>query len=203
MKNTVIAVLAAAFIGLMPNLLLAQGDAAAGQAKSALCGSCHGVDGNSPLAMNPKLAGQNARYMVKQLQDFKSGARAGAIMASMVLSLSDQDMEDIAAWYSSQQPTIQGADPESIELAERLYRAGNAEIAVAACSACHSPTGKGNAPAGFPSLSGQHAEYTLQQLKDFRSGVRQNDGSEMMRTVVERLTDKELEALASYVSGLN
>ena len=203
MKNTVIAVLAAAFIGLMPNLLLAQGDAGAGQAKSALCGSCHGVDGNSPLAMNPKLAGQNARYMVKQLQDFKSGARAGAIMASMVLSLSDQDMEDISAWYSSQQPTIQGADPESIELAERLYRAGNAEIAVAACSACHSPTGKGNAPAGFPSLSGQHAEYTLQQLKDFRSGVRQNDGSEMMRTVVERLTDKELEALASYVSGLN
>jgi len=203
MKNTVIAVLAAAFIGLMPNLLLAQGDAGAGQAKSALCGSCHGVDGNSPLAMNPKLAGQSARYMVKQLQDFKSGARAGAIMASMVLSLSDQDMEDIAAWYSSQQPTIQGADPELIELAERLYRAGNAEIAVAACSACHSPTGKGNAPAGFPSLSGQHAEYTLQQLKDFRSGVRQNDGSEMMRTVVERLTDKELEALASYVSGLN
>jgi cytochrome c553 len=203
MKNTVIAVLAAAFIGLMPNLLLAQGDAGAGQAKSALCGSCHGVDGNSPLAMNPKLAGQNARYMVKQLQDFKSGARAGAIMASMVLSLSDQDMEDIAAWYSSQQPTIQGADPELIELAERLYRAGNSEIAVAACSACHSPTGKGNAPAGFPSLSGQHAEYTLQQLKDFRSGVRQNDGGEMMRTVVERLTDKELEALASYVSGLN
>lgn len=203
MKKTVIAVLAAAFVGLIPNLLLAQGDAAAGQAKSALCASCHGVDGNSPLAMNPKLAGQSARYMVKQLQDFKSGARAGAIMASMVLSLSDQDMADIAAWYSSQQPTIQGADPESIELAQSLYRAGNSEIAVAACSACHSPTGKGNAPAGFPSLSGQHAEYTLQQLKDFRSGARQNDGDAMMRTVVERLTDKELEALASYVSGLN
>lgn len=203
MKKTVIAVLAAAFVGLIPNLLLAQGDAAAGQAKSALCGSCHGVDGNSPLAMNPKLAGQSAKYMVKQLQDFKSGARPGATMAAMVLSLSDQDMEDIAAWYSSQQPTVQGADPESVELAERLYRAGNSEIAVAACSACHSPTGKGNAPAGFPALSGQHAEYTLQQLKDFRSGVRQNDGSAMMRTVVERLTDKELEALASYVSGLN
>jgi len=202
MKKTVIAVLAAAFVGLLPNLLLAQGDAAAGQAKSALCGSCHGADGNSPLAMNPKLAGQSARYMVKQLQEFKSGARESAIMASMVLSLSDQDMEDIAAWYSSQQPTIQGANPESIELAERLYRGGNSEIAVAACSACHSPTGKGNAPAGFPLLSGQHAEYTLQQLKNFRSGARQNDGSAMMRTVVERLTDKELEALASYVSGL-
>ncbi|MFB0988264.1 MAG: c-type cytochrome [Gammaproteobacteria bacterium] len=203
MKKTVIAVLAAAFVGLIPNLLLAEGDAAAGQAKSALCGSCHGVDGNSLMAMNPKLAGQSARYMVKQLQEFKSGARESAIMASMVLSLSDQDMEDIAAWYSSQQPTIQGANPESIELAERLYRGGNSEIAVAACSACHSPTGKGNAPAGFPLLSGQHAEYTLQQLKNFRSGARQNDGSAMMRTVVERLTDKELEALASYVSGLN
>ena len=203
MKKLVIAVLTASFVGLIPNLLLAEGDAAAGQAKSALCGSCHGVDGNSLMAMNPKLAGQSARYMVKQLQEFKSGARESAIMASMVLSLSDQDMEDIAAWYSSQQPTIQGANPESIELAERLYRGGNSEIAVAACSACHSPTGKGNAPAGFPLLSGQHAEYTLQQLKNFRSGARQNDGSAMMRTVVERLTDKELEALASYVSGLN
>ena len=203
MKKLVTAVLAAAFVGLTPNLLLAEGDAAAGQAKSALCGSCHGVDGNSLMAMNPKLAGQSVRYMVKQLQEFKSGARESAIMASMVLSLSDQDMEDIAAWYSSQQPTIQGANPESIELAERLYRGGNSEIAVAACSACHSPTGKGNAPAGFPLLSGQHAEYTLQQLKNFRSGARQNDGSAMMRTVVERLTDKELEALASYVSGLN
>lgn len=203
MKKLVIAVLTAAFAGLIPNLLLAEGDAAAGQAKSALCGSCHGVDGNSLMAMNPKLAGQSVRYMVKQLQEFKSGARESAIMASMVLSLSDQDMEDIAAWYSSQQPTIQGANPESIELAERLYRGGNSEIAVAACSACHSPTGKGNAPAGFPLLSGQHAEYTLQQLKNFRSGARQNDGSAMMRTVVERLTDKELEALASYVSGLN
>ena len=203
MKKIVIAVLSAAFVGLLPNLLLAQGDAAAGQAKSALCATCHGADGNSQLAMNPKLAGQGARYLVKQLQDFKSGARNNATMAAMVISLSDQDMEDIAAWYASQQTTLQGADPESVELAQRLYRAGNSEIAVAACSACHSPTGKGNAPAGFPSLSGQHPEYTLQQLKGFRSGARQNDGSAMMRTIVERLTDKELEALASYVSGLN
>lgn len=203
MKKLVIACAAVVFGGFIPNLVLAQGDAAAGQAKSALCASCHGADGNSLLAMNPKLAGQNASYMVKQLKDFKSGARPGVTMSAMVLSLSDQDMEDIAAWYSSQEGTVQGADPASLELAETLYRAGNKEIAVAACSACHSPTGKGNAPAGFPALSGQHAEYTLQQLKDFRSGVRQNDISGMMQTVVERLTDKELEALASYVSGLN
>ncbi len=203
MKKIVIALVSAVFCGFIPNLVLAQGDAAAGQAKSALCGSCHGVDGNSPLDMNPKLAGQNASYLVKQLQDFKSGARPGVTMAAMVLSLSDQDMEDISAWYASQEATVQGADPASLELAETLYRAGNKDISVAACSACHSPTGKGNAQAGFPALSGQHAAYTLQQLKDFRSGVRQNDLSGMMQTVVERLTDAELEALASYVSGLN
>ncbi len=203
MKKIVIAVISAGIAGFIPNLLLAQGDAAAGQTKAALCAACHGVDGNSQLAINPNLAGQNALYTVKQLQDFKSGARPGATMAAMVLSLSDQDMQDIAAWYSSQQPTVQGADSESLELAQRLYRAGNSDIAVAACSACHSPTGKGNAQAGFPALSGQHPEYTLQQLKDFRAGVRQNDAGGMMRTVVERLTDKELEALASYVSGLS
>jgi cytochrome c553 len=202
MKKIAIALISAAIAGFTP-ILLAQGDAAAGQAKSALCATCHGADGNSQLVINPKLAGQNAKYLVKQLKDFKSGARSGVTMAAMVLSLSDEDMEDIAAWYASQQPTLQGANPESMELAEQLYRAGNSEIEIAACSACHSPTGQGNGPAGFPALSGQHAEYTLQQLKDFRAGVRQNDGSGMMRTVVERLTDKELEALASYVSGLN
>ncbi len=203
MKKIVITLLSAFVAGFIPGLLFAQGDAAAGQAKSALCATCHGADGNSQLAINPRLAGQNARYMVKQLKDFKSGDRPGATMSAMVLSLSEQDMEDIAAWYASQLPTVQGADPESLELAERLYRAGNSAIAVAACSACHSPTGKGNAQAGFPALSGQHPAYTLQQLKDFRAGIRQNDASAMMRTVVERLTDKELEALASYVSGLH
>jgi cytochrome c553 len=182
---------------------LAQGDAAAGQAKSALCATCHGADGNSQLAMNPKLAGQNASYLVKQLQDFKSGARPSATMSAMVLSLSEQDMLDISAWFASQKPTLLGADPAVVELAESLYRGGNRAIDVPACAACHSPTGKGNAPAGYPALSGQHPEYTLQQLKDFRAGVRANDTNSMMRTIVERLTDKEIEALASYVSGLH
>ncbi len=203
MKKLVIALTSALLAGFIPTLVLADGDAAAGQAKSALCGSCHGTDGNSPLAMNPKLAGQNASYIVKQLKDFKSGDRPGQTMSAMVLALSEQDMEDIAAWYASQEVTVGGADPATLELAESLYRAGNSDLSIVACSACHSPTGQGNAPAGFPALSGQHAEYTLQQLKDFRSGTRANDTSSMMRTVVERLTDKELEALASYVSGLN
>ena len=203
MKKLVIAILPILLSSTAPQLLFAQGDAAAGQAKSALCATCHGADGNSQLSINPKLAGQNASYLVKQLMDYKSGARANPTMTAMVAALTDQDVLDIAAWYSSQQVSLLGADPEILELGETLYRAGIKDLSVAACSACHSPTGKGNGPAGFPSLSGQHSEYTLLQLKAFRAGERQNDSSAMMRSVVERLTDKELEALASYVSGLN
>ena len=182
---------------------LAQGDPDAGQAKSALCATCHGPDGNSELAINPKIAGQNARYSIKQLRDYKSGARPGPIMAAMVINLSDEDIEDLAAYYAAQTPTLLGADPELVELAESLYRSGNNELQVTACSACHSPTGTGNAPAGFPALGGQHPEYTLQQLKDFRAGTRANDQDGMMRLVTERLTDPELEALASYLAGLH
>lgn len=197
-------VLLGAFIGTTSSIALyAQGDAAAGQAKSALCATCHGADGNSELSINPKLAGQSANYIVKQLQDYKSGARVNPTMTAMVGALSDQDMQDIAAWFSSQTVTLLGADAEKVALGERIYRGGNKELSVAACAACHSPTGSGNAPAGFPSLSGQHPDYTLAQLKSFRSGERDNDSSAMMRSVVERLTDSELEALASYVSGLN
>ena len=203
MKKLIFVLASALVSSFAPSLLLAQGDAAAGQAKSALCSTCHGADGNSELSMNPKLAGQGANYIVKQLMDYKSGARANATMAAMVGSLSPQDMQDIAAWYSSQQVTLSGADAETLELGQRIYRGGNKELGVAACTACHSPTGSGNRPAGFPSLSGQHVDYTLTQLKSFRSGERANDNASMMRSVVERLTDKELEALASYVSGLN
>ena len=203
MKKVVI-VIVSVFIGnASVQLALAQGDAAVGQSKAALCATCHGAEGNSEFPMNPKLAGQNATYLTKQLMDYKSGVRSNPTMSAMVLNLSEQDMQDISAWYSSQQVTLQGADPKFVELGESLYRAGIKELAVPACSACHSPTGRGNAPAGFPSLGGQHAEYTLQQLRDFRAGVRQNDESSMMRMVVERLTDRELEALASYVSGLH
>ncbi|MGE4630553.1 MAG: c-type cytochrome [Pseudohongiellaceae bacterium] len=203
MKKVVI-VIVSVFIGSASvQLAFAQGDAAVGQSKAALCATCHGAEGNSEFPMNPKLAGQNATYLTKQLMDYKSGVRSNQTMSAMVLNLSEQDMQDISAWYSSQQVTLQGADPKFVELGESLYRAGIKELAVPACSACHSPTGRGNAPAGFPSLGGQHAEYTLQQLRDFRAGVRQNDESSMMRMVVERLTDRELEALASYVSGLH
>ena len=203
MRKTLLLVLSAIATALLAPIALAQGDAAAGQAKSALCATCHGPDGNSELVINPKIAGQNARYLSKQLQDFKSGVRPGPIMAAMVISLSDEDIEDLAAYYAAQTPTLLGADPDLVELAETLYRAGNRELQVTACSACHSPDGDGNAPAGFPALGGQHPEYTLQQLKDFRSGTRANDPDGMMRIVTERLTDPELEALASYLAGLH
>jgi len=188
---------------LMVNTAMAQGNAAAGEAKTPLCASCHGPNGNSQIPTNPNLAGQNAAYLIKQLNDYKSGARQDPTMTAMVAGLSEQDILDIAAYYAAQQSTVQGANPESIALAETLYRGGNQEIAVTACSACHSPTGQGNAPAGFPALSGQHPQYTLTQLKAFRAGDRDNDSNSMMRSVVERLTDRELEALASYVSGLH
>jgi len=202
--NKLVSFVVVAVISLVaPQILMAQGDAAAGQAKSALCATCHAADGNSQIAMNPKLAGQSAKYLLKQLQDYKSGARQNPTMSAMVASLSDQDMADIAAWFASQEVTLGGANAEQLELAENLYRSGNSDLSVAACSACHGPTGAGNWPAGFPSLSGQHAEYTLTQLRAFRAGERSNDTSGMMRSVVERLTDAELEALASYVSGLH
>ena len=196
-------VIALLISAMAPALVFAQGDAAAGKAKSALCGSCHGVDGNSALAMNPKLAGQGAGYLYKQLVEFKSGARQNATMAAMVMSLSDQDMLDLSAYYASQQVTIGGADPALIELGESIYRGGNKELGVAACTSCHSTDGTGNAPAKFPAVGGQHAEYTVAQLKAFRSGTRNNDSGSMMRSTVERLTDKEIEALASYLEGLN
>lgn len=182
----------------------AQGNAAAGESKAAVCGACHGADGNSAVATNPKLAGQNARYLIKQMNDIKSGARVVPLMTGILNNSSDQDIADIAAYFESKEITLQGANPDLIETGESIYRAGIASLNVAACSACHSPTGQGNSQGGFPSLGGQHAEYTATQLKAFRAGERTNDGqSSPMRIVSERLTDKEIEALASYISGLN
>lgn len=182
----------------------AQGNAAAGENKVATCAACHGANGQSTIGVNPKLAGQNARYLIKQMADIKSGERSVPLMTGMLTNSSEQDIADIAAFYAAQEVTLEGADPELVELGESIYRAGIASLDVAACSACHSPTGKGNPQAGYPAVSGQHAEYTAAQLKAFRSGERTNDGRAMpMRIISERLTDREIEAIASYISGLN
>ena len=182
----------------------AAGDAAAGEQKVAICAACHGADGNSQLGSNPKLAGQGEKYLLKQLLDVQSGKREIALMTGLLNNMSEQDLEDISAFYASQEITLEGADPALIELGQQIYRAGIPDLGVAACSACHSPTGAGVAQAGFPALGGQHAEYIATQMKAFRSGARDNDGDAApMRSVSERLTDREIDALASYISGLN
>ncbi|MDX5298908.1 MAG: cytochrome c4 [Gammaproteobacteria bacterium] len=188
----------------MAGLAHAGGDAATGQAKSATCAACHGADGNSMMGNFPSLAGQGERYLVKQMQDVKSGARAIPEMTGLLDNLSQQDLEDIAAYFASQKGGIGQAKPELVEAGQALYRGGNLANGVAACTACHSPNGSGNAPAGFPRLSGQHPEYTAKQLRAFRSGERANDGeSRMMRDVAARLTDAEIEAVANYLRGLH
>lgn len=183
---------------------MAEGDAAAGQTQTVMCGACHGVDGNSLMGTFPKLAGQNAKYLVKQMKDIMSGARPVPTMAGQLDGKTDQDLADIAAYYASQKASLGEAKKELITVGERLYRAGDKSIGAAACTACHSPTGSGNAAAGYPALSGQHPEYTAAQLIAFRDGQRTNDGdAKIMRNVTHRLNNGEIEALASYIAGLH
>ena len=181
----------------------AAGSAEAGQAKAAMCAACHGTDGNSAAPNFPKLAGQHADYVAKQLQDFKSGERKDATMNGMAAALSEQDMADLGAFYAAQKVSVGSADEARVALGEGLYRAGNTASGVAACAACHGPTGAGNPMAKFPSLGGQHADYTTKQLKDFRAGARANDAGSMMRGVAKKMTDAEIEAVAQYIQGLH
>jgi len=180
------------------------GDAQAGKDKTAVCAGCHGADGNSAVGTFPKLAGQGEKYLIKQLVDLKEGRRQIVEMTGLVDGLSEQDLADIAAFYASQKTTIGQAKADLVEEGRKLYRAGNPATKMAACMACHGPAGKGMAAAGFPALSGQHAEYTVAQLKKWRSGERSNDGdTRMMRAVAARMNDREIEALASYIAGLS
>ncbi|MGB5252558.1 MAG: c-type cytochrome [Sedimenticolaceae bacterium] len=192
-----------AFVGLIAlGTTHAAGNAEAGKAKSVTCAACHGVDGNSAAPNFPKLAGQHADYLYKQLKQYKSGDRKNAVMAGMVAALNDEDMANLAAYYSAQQPTIGIAAEDQIKLGESIYRAGNTASGVSACAACHGPNGVGNPMANFPRLSGQHALYTAEQLKYFRSGTRANDAASMMRSIAKRMTDEEIEAVSQYVQGL-
>ena len=179
-----------------------KGDAAAGKAKSATCLACHGADGNSPNPIWPKLAGQHQGYLVKQLADFKAGARKNDLMTPMVMPLSEQDMVNLAAYFASQDQSPGSAAEDQVALGEKIYRAGNADSGVAACTACHGPTGIGNPSAMYPRISGQHAAYTEQTLKYFRSGERANDNAQAMRGVAANMTDAEIAAVAQYVQGL-
>jgi cytochrome c553 len=201
MKKFVVIAATCALLG-SATAALAAGDPTAGKAKSTTCAACHNADGNSAVAQYPKLAGQSADYLVKQLQEYKSGARVNAIMVGMVAPLSPQDMEDLAAYFSSQQIARGAADPALAPAGEAIFRGGNLTSGVAACSACHGAVGAGNPAAKFPALAGQHAEYVEAQLKAFRAMERANDAGQMMRGVAAKLTDPEIKAVASYVQGL-
>lgn len=182
---------------------LAQGSAAAGEGKVAVCVACHGQTGNdSLLPAVPKLGGQGEKYLLKQLQEIKSGVRQVPLMNGILDNLSERDLADVAAFYASQPQPLGAVEEAKRALGEKLYRAGDANIGVAACTACHAPNGKGNATAGYPSLSGQDVAYTEAQLKAFRDGERTNDAAQVMRDIAARLNDREIAALASYVSGL-
>lgn len=183
--------------------VLAAGSAEAGQAKSVTCSACHGMDGNSLNPEWPSLAGQHESYIVKSLQSFKSGARQNVLMSSMALPLTDEDMVDLAAYFSAQKRAGGVADPELVSTGERLYRGGNKETGVPACLACHGPTGQGNPAAGWPAIAGQHATYSAAQLTAYRAKQRTTDGdTQMMRNVSAMLTDDEIKAVASYIQGL-
>ncbi len=182
-----------------------EGDAKAGQSKAATCIGCHGPDGNSMVAMWPKLAGQHQNYLVRQLELIKSGKRSVPEMMGMVATLSEQDMADLAAWFNSNAVKTGNADEKLLALGEKIYRAGDADAGVAACIACHGPTGTGNPVAGYPAVAGQHATYTAKALKGFRSGKGFSDDAAgmVMPGVSKQLTDEAIEAVSSYLQGLH
>lgn len=187
---------------------VAAGNADAGRSSSQVCAGCHGVDGNAAIPNYPKLAGQHAGYLVKQMSDFKSGKRKDPIMTAQVANLKTQDMQDIAAYFNSQQVKVGAAtDQAKREFGERIYRGGIESKAVAACMSCHSPNGAGNPAAKFPALSSQNADYTSKTMKDFRDGNRgfddKDDAGKTMRIIAKKMSDAEIDAVAHYISGLH
>ncbi len=170
------------------------------QITSTVCAACHNADGNSVITLNPKLAGQHPEYLVKQLTEFKSGKRANAVMSGMAAMLSDEDMKGVAAYFSNQNLVLGKAKTNGAgSLGEKIYRGGIASTNVPACAACHGANGAG-IPKQFPRLGGQHSDYTLAQLRTFRTGERAN--APMMMAIATKMTDSEMAAVADYIQGL-
>ena len=181
-----------------------QGDAAAGQTRAAACFACHGPGGNGAINPDwPKLAGQHSSYIAEQLADFKSGKRKNPVMLGQASALSDEDMKNLAAYFAAQKPVPGVGSKDAVAVAQKLYRAGDAARGIPACSACHGPTGAGNAAGQFPRLGGQNSGYAAAQLKSYKAGERGAEGKgQMMAAIASKLTDQEIQALASYLSGL-
>jgi len=213
MKKSFLSILCI-LVSLVTTQVSAAGDAAAGKTKAAICAGCHGADGNSMVPSFPKLAGLGEKYMTEQLRNMKSGERVVLEMTGILNFSSDQDLQDMAAYYDSQTRLISGASEieligisspeEALSYGENVYRGGNMKTGVAACIGCHSPSGSGNNPAGYPALGGQYAGYIEEQLLAYRRGER-NSGSNalIMRGVAANLSDKEIKAVANYIQGLN
>lgn len=192
------------------------GNASAGKTKSLACTGCHGKDGNSMVPTFPRLAGQNAKYVSRQLSDFKSQKRADPTMQAMTAGLSEQDIEDLGAYYVSQKAKYPNSDDEQyldddqeipvtkelIATGKNIFLAGNEETGVAACSGCHGLGGRGNGPAGFPELKGQFLPYLVKSLNDFKGRIRTNDDGRTMRTIAGKMSDAEINAVSAYLSGL-
>ncbi len=176
--------------------------AKAQQIVNTVCAGCHGVDGNSVVPVNPKLAGQHADYIAKQLQDFKTMARNSPVMLGMAAALSPEDMKNLGAYFATQKPNPgqPAADAALAAKGEKLYRGGDAKRGLPACAGCHGPAGAG-IPAQFPRLAGQHGDYIAGQLKAFRDEQRANDPSKMMRSVALKMTDKDIAALSAYIAA--
>lgn len=183
---------------------LVAGSAEAGKTRAVACGACHGADGNSANPAWPNIAGQHASYILKQLKAFKNGKRSNPLMTGQVMSLSDQDMADVAVYFSEQTPAPRAvADASLVDKGEALYRGGNKDRGTAACMACHGPDGSGNPAAAYPALSGQYAAYTAAQLRAYASGERTSDGgTKVMRDIAKTLDGDDIAAVASYVQGL-
>jgi cytochrome c553 len=179
----------------------AKPDLAKGEAIVAgVCAACHAADGNSMIPVNPKLAQQHPEYILKQLQEFKSGKRANPVMMGFASQLSPEDMRNVAYFVASKTAAPGFAkEKETVALGEKIYRGGIADRQIAACAGCHGPSGSGM-PAQYPRLSGQHADYTVGQLTQFRDGVRKN--SVQMTQVAAKMNDREIKAVADYIAGL-
>ena len=198
-------ILAVSWLGFTQSISAEEaGDANAGAAKATACVACHGNDGTSTIPDYPHIAGQNAKYLEIQMRQMRDGERDIPLMAGQLDTMSDQDLKDIAAHYASQPGKIGQASPENLELGEQIYRGGILDKNVAACTACHSPSGNGNTLAGFPRISGQPVGYTVTQLKSYREDERTSDEyvNGMMRDIAARMTDNEIEAVANYIQGL-
>lgn len=202
MKKLILA--AVASLSMFTAVTAIGGDAVAGKTKAAACGGCHGMDGNSLIAMYPKLAGQNEAYIVKQVKDFKANTdRQNPIMLGMVAALTDKDAADIGAYFQSQ--SIKDAAPfdaDKIAAGREMYKGGDLQRGIPACQSCHGPAGAGTAGIGFPHVGGQYVDYTVAQLKAFKDGSRKNDAKMLMRSIVEKMSEADMVAVANYIASL-